>query len=664
MDGNEDGIAYDPHDRTITIKSGLQTTLLLPELAPLVEECVRFVSELSVRGSRIVNGFLLHTHATGIDIDLDKPARRQTLIRQCFTAGLKCSRKKRVPVPGFAAWFEINKHRYPPAPASPDIQLKEITDYACTTYMTAFHNNIWMHHVGRLHKYLVARFGDDVAFIIQKLITWKRQPVDADAVLQLDTDQSECVRVEREVFGLGVESTDALSEGLLKKSASACLKASFRYLSFLEATHEKIEDGQPCRGKLWTLAPLCSIKRHCMTIDSKILFLMFKKVGNVIADGLEFKNFWDIAPDHFASIFDQKRTDKDRRAHGPSNRIKQKCYAQTDGVSISVQYNPVGTNRIKGGSRAKGKRKRDEAKAAAELAKANGTVNEKKTKKTRKTAKAIRSDERRNDMTYGDPVPDDAVKIACDPGRSNIMYLVRGSDNRRFQLTRGRYYHESGIHSLNELWKKWIVPLHAHNLALAEHNPKTSYIDRYNSFLAVEAAGRDDVWKINYARRASRGRFGAYCGKKKVIQGFLASLGRGLGSPNERKRKVIIGFGQAKFASTGRGEMAVPTTQAFKECARMWHTRLVDENYTTCVCHDCGGRTVDVRTKSSNDENESVNGFNRAVRRCTSECKSSGRSLKHRDLNAALNILKCLNAELAGVPRPPALTRAGAPPRV
>ena len=103
MDGNEDGIMNDSHDRTITIKSGLQTTLLLPELGPLIEECVRFVSELSVRGSRIVNGFLLHTHATGIDIDIDKPAWRQALIRQCFTAGLKRSMKKRVPVPGFEA---------------------------------------------------------------------------------------------------------------------------------------------------------------------------------------------------------------------------------------------------------------------------------------------------------------------------------------------------------------------------------------------------------------------------------------------------------------------------------------------------------------------------------------------------------------------------------
>jgi hypothetical protein len=138
---------------------------------------------------------------------------------------------------------------------------------------------------------------------------------------------------------------------------------------------------------------------------------------------------------------------------------------------------------------------------------------------------------------------------------------------------------------------------------------------------------------------------------------------KGLGSADERKRKVIVGFGQAKFASTGRGEMAVPTTQAFKECARMWHTRLVDENYTTCVCHDCDGRTRDVRTERYIND-ELVVGFNRAVRRCTSKCKATGRSLKHRDLNAALNILRCLNAELAGTPRPTALTRAGAPPRV
>jgi hypothetical protein len=662
MDGNEDDTIHDPKDRTITIKSGLQTTLLIPELAPLIEDCVRFVSELSVRGSRIVNGFLLYAHATGIAIDIDNTTPRQTVVSQCFTAGVKGSKKKRLPVPGFAAWFEINENRYPPAPTPPDIQLKEMMDYARTTYMTAFHNNLWVHHNGRLYKYLVARFGDEVAPILHKLITWKRRPCDVETVLQLDADQSGCVRYERAAFGLGDESTDGIGEGLLKKNATACLTASFRYLSYVENKNKNIEDGQPGHTKLWTPAPLCTIKRHCMAIDSKILFVLFKKIGSVIADDMKFEDFWALAPDHFASTFDQKKMDKGRRAHGPSNQLKQRCYVQTDGVAISVQYRPVGVNRIKGGNRSEMKRKRDEAKAVKDLAEANGTVVE---KKTRKTAKNVRADERRSDLTYGGPVPVDAVKIACDPGRSNIMYLVRDGDNKRFQLTRGRYYHESGTHSLNESWKKWIVPLQAHNLALADHNSKTASVDRYNAFLSVEADGCDAVWKVNYARRASRRRFGTYCGKKKVLQGFLASLGKGLGlgSAEERKRRVIVGFGQAKIASTGRGEMAVPTTQAFKECARMWHTRLVDENYTTCVCHDCDGRTGDLRTKR-NINNELVIGFNRAVRRCTSECKATGRSLKHRDLNAALNILRCLNAELAGTPRPTALTRAGAPPRV
>ena len=663
MDGNEDDTVHDPKDRTITIKSGLKATLQIPELAPLIEECVRFVSEISVRGSRIVNGFLLHAYTTGIKINLEKD-NLQTLVSQCFTAGVKGSKKKKLPVPGLATWFEINKHRYPTAPTPPGVSWKGIMDYARTTYVTSFHNNLWMHHNGRLHKYLAARFGDEVAPILHKLITWKRRPCDVKTVLQLDTDQSECVRYERAAFGLDDESTKAIGEGLLKDKTnmSACLAASFRYLSYVENKNKNIEDGQPGHTKLWTPAPLCAIKRHYMTIDSTILFTLFQKIGNV-SDGLEFKDFWDIAPDHFASTFDQKRTNKGRRAHGPSNQIKQTCTAQTDGVAISVKYDPVGTPRVKGGNRVKKKRKYDEDTATSELAKSNGTVVEKKNKNTGKSAKEIRSDERRKDLTYGGPVPEDAVKIACDPGRSNIMYLIRDVDNKRFQLTRGRYYHESGIHSLNESWKEWSVPLQAHNLALADHSPKTASVDRYNEFLSVEAAGRDAVWEVNYARRASRGRFGTHCGKKKVLQGFLASLGKGLGSAEERKRKVIVGFGQAKFASTGRGEMAVPTTQAFKECARMWHTRLVDENYSTCVCHDCDGRTRDVRTERYIND-ELVVGFNRAVRRCTSECKATGRSLKHRDLNAALNILRCLNAELEGKPRPTALTRAGAPPRV
>jgi hypothetical protein len=95
-------------------------------------------------------------------------------------------------------------------------------------------------------------------------------------------------------------------------------------------------------------------------------------------------------------------------------------------------------------------------------------------------------------------------------------------------------------------------------------------------------------------------------------------------------KSAIIAYGSAKFAPTGPGELAVPTTEAFKSCSKHFKIKLIDEFRTSKMCSCCGEEL----TKLYLGDKE-IRGF----RRCDSiVCQ---RKLVSRDSNAAKNIRDC-----------------------
>ena len=96
-----------------------------------------------------------------------------------------------------------------------------------------------------------------------------------------------------------------------------------------------------------------------------------------------------------------------------------------------------------------------------------------------------------------------------------------------------------------------------------------------------------------------------------------------------------VAYGAAKFAPTGKGGQAVPTTSMAKACARFFEVTMVDEYRTSKVCSHCD-QELNVICKGGKQV--------RGLRRCgSSVCRSS--CLKNRDLNAALNIARCAKEE-------------------
>jgi hypothetical protein len=100
--------------------------------------------------------------------------------------------------------------------------------------------------------------------------------------------------------------------------------------------------------------------------------------------------------------------------------------------------------------------------------------------------------------------------------------------------------------------------------------------------------------------------------------------------------KPLILYGAGKFSPSGKHELAVPTCSMSRACAARLPTIMVDEFNTTKVCSKCDTSLHPVATVNEQGQLRSVRG----LRRCSSNvCAQS--SFKNRDLNAALNILRC-----------------------
>ena len=97
----------------------------------------------------------------------------------------------------------------------------------------------------------------------------------------------------------------------------------------------------------------------------------------------------------------------------------------------------------------------------------------------------------------------------------------------------------------------------------------------------------------------------------------------------DTSRQVKLAYGSAKFNPTGKGEVAVPTTQMFKECSYRFPIVLVDEYLTTKI--HCETNTVLQKVQVKGESS-----CLRGLLWCQPTCK-----FVSRDKNAALNILRC-----------------------
>jgi len=271
--------------------------------------------------------------------------------------------------------------------------------------------------------------------------------------------------------------------------------------------------------------------------------------------------------------------------------------------------------------------------------------------------------------------------IANDPGRVNIMQLTEDCPDGHLHMRfpRSKYKVVAMTDHLAKRHKQLKSTDQGKVVASIEANMveeggwKSRSKDCYDNTLKICIGGLDTTLLYYGQQEFQRLKMLSYRRKDScVIQRFAHMIRK----PLRKRKAVIIGYGSAGFAPTGKGETSVPTTRVAKLMSRYLRSckiehRIVgvDEFRTTLMCHHCHERTSKVRDPETGEQcrdlmmcenkeckcNKAETGY-----RGLKSCSKTGSVLLNRDANAAINILQCLKSMVHGTERPTYLQR-GAP---
>jgi hypothetical protein len=112
----------------------------------------------------------------------------------------------------------------------------------------------------------------------------------------------------------------------------------------------------------------------------------------------------------------------------------------------------------------------------------------------------------------------------------------------------------------------------------------------------------DSVWRIRTTKKWLNERLRVYSLKQKFIANWINNLIGDGPDRKARKANLTIAYGDAKFASTGKGEKAGPTSWLSKEISKKIDTVFVNEFNTTKKCNCCGQTLCVVKDEVTNEE--------------------------------------------------------------
>jgi hypothetical protein len=137
---------------------------------------------------------------------------------------------------------------------------------------------------------------------------------------------------------------------------------------------------------------------------------------------------------------------------------------------------------------------------------------------------------------------------------------------KTFSLTRNQYYRDAGIFNARKQSETWNSRIKRVLERMSTVSTKGCSIDAHANFLIMYLRNRSALWNEYTKPRWARQRLRLYGGKKRVFATFFNMVEKEL-----RKVRpdcnIVVAYGSAKFAPGGRGELSVPTSRAYKECA-------------------------------------------------------------------------------------------------
>jgi hypothetical protein len=666
----------------MSLSGRLQDKRLLPEILRMVE----VVSKEANRGSLVFLALLNWCLAHKREI----PPLTDTLIRQCFTRGTPHANTTHFPT-GFVPWLEAN---FPVTPPDDVTYTSQAITYAVNKFLVNIKNSLFMTFDPR-QRGILFRWLDDHGFrgsdnqerrrlvhAIQCAIN--RPTLGGDT--EVPVAARPLVTEHRAILGLGPD--DHVSEDWLKNHPSNVFKYFHHILQDMEdpigrqrrslrtwvkkhdafkgrpieeqenavraiqneinghrvveigglfpieamamvAEHRDIvrpplrggvtpewlaegsPGGQPFKAHLqrlndmgcgdgarrFSLAPIAALGSRFITIDIQVLHDMMRHAG-LTNDSLQV--FQQRKDYEFRAAFDLRRLETGPWKFSDSHLI------ETDGVSMCVHL------------------RRD--LTLEEIANAERTES--------RPQKRPRGGTR--DPAAPPPEPIRDVDCGGDPGRVRLMSAVKrhldGTTEtyEKHVLTRRSYYSRGGIDQHNARVASWRRDVATEEGIYAQHSPRTASLPELVAFLDDYASVYVRLWNNRLRLCWGQSRFRVYGLKRKTLDRFF----RGIRGDSEVK--PLFAYGAGRFAPTGRGERAVPTTALAKACARYFVLIMIDEFRTSQMCHACRGRLQAVRKRSADGTIHEVRGLRRC---CSTGCARV--SFKDRDHNAALNILRC-----------------------
>ncbi len=242
--------------------------------------------------------------------------------------------------------------------------------------------------------------------------------------------------------------------------------------------------------------------------------------------------------------------------------------------------------------------------------------------------------------------------------RRAAQRLARGAANPRgervatYVLTRGELERKSGKVKHLAQSAKWTREVAAEHALLSSASRKTARPGRLAEYHRVAGATADGCWRNREKRRISRAAFGVWSRSEAALDAFWAGVLRGRARDGTlgKADRTVLGYGD------WGGGFGAPTARVRKSAERVFRNhgrgRVVElrEYNTSKTCHCCGDVLQGVvHAKKNFKRGAPAGAVDRGLKRCA---RSSCSSFLDRDVNAALNLLKVLLAQLRGEERP------------
>jgi len=205
----------------------------------------------------------------------------------------------------------------------------------------------------------------------------------------------------------------------------------------------------------------------------------------------------------------------------------------------------------------------------------------KKKDKKRKVRRSFRASKRKDQRV-----------ISIDPGRSNLIMAYDTQEEKYYRLTRGYYYRATGMKARNKRVNERNLEMKGIYEAMSRTPTKSIREEDWYRYQELIVRHYEKLWSFSATKKRRKENFRIQGQKEKCLDLFFNKFIR------KGEEKPVIAYGGVTMGPTGRGELSVPVKYVYQKCEERFHTKKVDERYTTKMHCKCKGVTEEVEVDS------------------------------------------------------------------